>query len=57
MRIVWGLKDFAFRRQELARWQAAFPNAQTTTFDDIGHFVPEELGPRLCSIVTEFMEA
>lgn len=40
--ILWGMKDFAFRPQELARLQDGFPHAHTRTFDSAGHFLQEE---------------
>jgi haloalkane dehalogenase len=55
--ILWGMKDFAFRPKELARWQALFPSGKVQTFANMGHFVPEELGPQLCPLIGEFIEA
>jgi len=54
--ILWGMKDFAFRPKELARWREVFPNATVRTFDDVGHFVQEELGAQLCAPVLQFIE-
>lgn len=42
IRILWGMKDIAFRPKELARWEAAFPNAEVTRFPRAGHWIAEE---------------
>lgn len=55
--ILWGMKDFAFGQKELSRWQELFPGATVQTFAGVGHFVQEELGPQLCPLIVEFLEA
>jgi haloalkane dehalogenase len=40
--IAWGMKDIAFREQELNRWIEAFPDARVARFPDAGHFLAEE---------------
>ena len=40
--IVWGMKDIAFRPQELDRFLDVWPNAKVTKLSDVGHFPQEE---------------
>lgn len=42
--LFWGMKDPLFGKGALARWQSAFENVQTTTYDKVGHFVQDEAG-------------
>lgn len=53
--ILWGFKDIAFRRKELEGWTAELINAETHTFDDVGHFVAEEAPERVASHLREFL--
>lgn len=52
--LLWGMKDPAFAPL-LPRWEQAFPNHQTVTFDDIGHNVPEELADRATASIERFL--
>lgn len=54
--IVWGRKDIAFRDKELARWQSLFARAQVHAFDDVGHFVQEELGEEMARLVAAHLD-
>ena len=40
--ILWGLKDIAFRTNELQVWRETFSHATTREFSDCGHFLAEE---------------
>lgn len=53
--IVWGMKDIAFRQQELRRWQRAFPEAQVVRLDAVGHFVQEEAPVALGAALEQFL--
>lgn len=53
--IVWGMKDIAFRRQELARWESLFPQAEVIRIASAGHFVQEEAPQVLNAAVVLFM--
>ena len=53
--ILWGLKDIAFRRKELDRWQTELGNPETHTLDDVGHFVAEEAPERVAPLLREFV--
>lgn len=54
--ILWGMRDFAFRPVELDKIKSMFNYETVQTFDDIGHFVSEELGSRLPPIISYFLE-
>lgn len=54
--ILWGMKDIAFREQELNRWAELFSDSKIIRFDNVGHFVQEEKGSELCLIIEDFME-
>jgi haloalkane dehalogenase len=54
--LVWGMKDIAFREQELRRWQSLLPHAETHRLPTVGHYVQEEMGPALVPIVRGFLE-
>jgi haloalkane dehalogenase len=53
--IAWGMKDIAFRRQELARWTALFPNAEVVRLPSAGHFVQEEAPQAINAAVAQFL--
>ncbi len=42
IRLVWGMQDWCFRPQCLARFQAAWPEASVRTLHDVGHYVMED---------------
>jgi haloalkane dehalogenase len=54
--ILWGMKDFAFRKMELERIKTVFNFVTVQTFENIGHFVTEELGQSLTPIINNFLE-
>ena len=53
--ILWGLKDIAFRRQELDRWKSALPDHELHEFEDCGHYLPEEAPDSVASALRTFM--
>ena len=53
--ILWGLKDIAFRRQELERWKSALPDHELHEFEDCGHFLAEEAPDSVVSALRTFM--
>jgi haloalkane dehalogenase len=56
--LCWGLRDPAFgTTRALDRWQSLFPDATTRRFSDVGHYVPEELGPALVGPVARFLRS
>lgn len=54
--IAWGMKDIAFRKKELRRWQRAFPRAETMRLPGAGHFVQEEAPDELAEAVLRFLK-
>src|SRR5262249_27289115 len=40
--IVWGMKDSAFRPEQLERWQSALPHAKVVRLENAGHWPHEE---------------
>jgi haloalkane dehalogenase len=53
--IVWGMKDIAFRKKELHRWEQIFPHARTVRVNSAGHFVQEEAPDELAEAVIPFL--
>lgn len=53
--ILWGARDIAFRKRELARWRELLENHRAVVFEDTGHFVQEEKGAKLCPVIEEFL--
>ncbi|RJQ54586.1 MAG: alpha/beta fold hydrolase [Nitrospiraceae bacterium] len=53
--VLWGMKDIAFREQELNRWMGLFPGSKITRYADAGHFVQEEKGTEMCPVIEEFL--
>ena len=49
--IIWGKKDIAFRDIELEKWKSLLTNAEVYEYDDVGHFVQEELGAEMGPLV------
>ena len=54
--ILWGMRDIAFREEELKKWEELLTNHTTRTFKDVGHFVQEELGAGICPLVENFIK-
>lgn len=54
--IVWGNSDIAFRDIELWQWKSLFHDAEVHEYENVGHFVPEELGDELCPLVKEYLQ-
>jgi haloalkane dehalogenase len=53
--IVWGMKDIAFRENELQRWEATFPAAQVVRLETVGHYVQEEAPEELAAALIPFL--
>ncbi|HMQ52725.1 MAG TPA: alpha/beta fold hydrolase [Anaerolineae bacterium] len=54
--IVWGKRDIAFREIELNQWKTVFHQVEVHEYNDVGHFVQEELGDGLCPLVEKHLE-
>src|SRR5262249_4058254 len=57
MLIAWGMKDFVFDRHFLDEWVRRFPYAEVHRFPDAGHYVLEDEGERIISLVRDFLQA
>jgi len=55
MLLAWGLRDFCFSPVYLAEWRRRFPNAVVREFPQAGHYVLEDAGPELVSVIGEFV--
>jgi len=53
--ILWGKKDIAFREKELNTWKECLNNAEAKEYEDVGHYVQEELAGEMCPIVDDFL--
>ena len=55
-RLIWGGADPAFPAPMRERLASVFDDCGVSVHDGIGHFVPEEMGERLTSLVEKFLE-
>lgn len=53
--LIWGMKDWCFRPECLTRFQKLFPQAESHTLADCGHYVVEDAHERIIPIVREFL--
>lgn len=53
--IVWGLKDSAFRPNQLDRWKRVLPHAQVVTIADAGHWPHEEAPSEVADAIDSFL--
>jgi len=54
--VVWGMKDSAFRPNQLARWRTALPHASVVQLPDAGHWPHEEEPARVLAEVRDFIQ-
>lgn len=56
--LCWGMADPAFGVEPaLRRWQSLFPDARVYRWPDVGHYVPEEVGPAFVAHVRTFLDS
>jgi haloalkane dehalogenase len=53
--LVWGMKDPAFRPQELKRWRSALPSATFHPLEEVGHWPQEEASETLLMLLRDFL--
>ena len=53
--LMWGMKDIAFRKNELETWKNVFNTKKIYEFEGIGHFVQEEKGAELCPLIDSYL--
>ncbi len=51
---VWGDRDFALRRQELERFERAFPRHTTHVLHGASHFVQDDAGDEIARVLREW---
>ncbi len=56
MQLIWGLRDWCFTPEFLKEFQRRFPKAQTTAFEDAGHYVFEDACELIPAVVRSFLE-
>jgi haloalkane dehalogenase len=54
-RIIWGMKDTAFRPSQLARWKQLLPEASVIELADAGHWPHEEAPSEVAQLIAEFV--
>ncbi len=52
--ICWGMADFVFDAEILARWEQIYPHAEVHRFGGAGHYVLEDAGDRIVPLVLDF---
>jgi pimeloyl-ACP methyl ester carboxylesterase len=55
MLICWGEHDFVFDHHFLEEWRRRFPNAEVHRFADAGHYVLEDAGAEILSLIRDFL--
>ena len=55
--IFWALGDPVFRKSELERWQQVLPEAHVEKIAGVGHYVAEEMGADLTSLLRVHLAA
>ncbi|HEX9565344.1 MAG TPA: alpha/beta fold hydrolase [Gemmatimonadaceae bacterium] len=55
-RIIWGMRDTAFRPKQLERWRRLLPQANVIELDQAGHWPHEEAPSEVAQLVAEFLE-
>jgi pimeloyl-ACP methyl ester carboxylesterase len=53
--LVWGMRDWCFRPDCLARFEAAWPDAEVHRLTDVGHWVLEDAAEEAGRIVDQFL--
>jgi len=56
MLICWGDDDFCFTPEFRKEWQQRFPDAEVHAWPEVGHYVMEDAGDRVTSLIAEFLE-
>jgi haloalkane dehalogenase len=53
--VVWGMKDSAFRPDQLARWRSALPHATVVELAHAGHWPHEEAAEAVVDALRSFL--
>lgn len=54
--LLWGMKDFVFDHHFLKDWQRNFPQAETLTWQDCGHYLLEDAGDEVLRAIDQWLE-
>ncbi|MGF1505851.1 MAG: alpha/beta fold hydrolase [Anaerolineae bacterium] len=54
--ICWGMQDFVFDADYLAKWEAALPEAEVHRFPDAGHYVLEDATKPIADLFIDWLE-
>jgi haloalkane dehalogenase len=54
--IIWGMKDSAFRPDQLERWRSLLPEARVVQIDEAGHWPHEEDPARVIAEIERFLQ-
>ncbi|MGA1868762.1 MAG: alpha/beta fold hydrolase [bacterium] len=57
MLICWGMRDFVFDHNFLDEWMTRFPNVDVHRFKDCGHYILEDAGDEVISLMERFLLA
>jgi haloalkane dehalogenase len=55
MLLTWGMKDWVFDAAFLNGWIKRFPKATVKRFPDSGHFLLEDSGVEVVSLIKDFV--
>jgi cis-3-alkyl-4-acyloxetan-2-one decarboxylase len=56
VQLIWGLQDWCFTAEFLKEFQRRFPQAQTATFEEAGHYIFEDAREHLPAVIRGFLE-
>jgi pimeloyl-ACP methyl ester carboxylesterase len=57
MLICWGMHDFVFDEHFLNEWHRRFPDAEVHRFETAGHYVLEDAGDEITTLVKNFLRS
>jgi haloalkane dehalogenase len=55
--LIWGMRDWCFRPDCLARFEVAWPNAEVHRLADVGHWVVEDVPEEAFALVERFLDS
>jgi pimeloyl-ACP methyl ester carboxylesterase len=53
--ICWGMQDFVFDETFLRVWQTLYPDAEVHPFENAGHYILEDAGDDIVTLVRKFL--
>ena len=55
--ILWGRRDFVFHRSFYREWRRRFPQARMHSFADDGHYLLEDVLPKIVPLMKDFLQS